>query len=188
MSSVASLWNAPEAVACAFVLGARNSARIACEAFRGTPAERELANAKVTLEEAAVVVAQPLYPCASLEDVERTMQDSAALPASLPLTERQRELLAGSEPACCAYARTVLASSATRRAEEQRLAAELADAYAEHREDELEDRELVGVRLLAAAQVDLARAIDGSVVAEVIDMGTRFPDAPAQHGLLRFAA
>lgn len=181
------LWQYPEAVACAFALSARNSARTA---QRQSPVEfiRALSEAKVLLEEAAVVVAQPLHPSVSVQDVERALDTPGTLPQSLPLTARQREMLAGSDAVCCCYARTVLAGSAARRAEEQRLTLELADAYAEYREDEVEQREAAGVRLLADAQVELARVLDTPAAAEVIDIQSRFDTQQAQQGLLRLVA
>jgi hypothetical protein len=181
------LWQYSEAVACAFAISARNSARMA-QRQNTLGFAHDVSQAKVLLEEAAVVVAQPLHPTVTVQHVERAMETPAALPPSLALTDRQRETLAGSDPLCCSYARTVLAGSAARLAEEQRLALALADAYAEYREDELEQQEAVGVQLLADAQVELARALDTSVKAEVIDIQSRFGTQQAQQGLLRLVA
>lgn len=143
---------------------------------------------KVTLDEATVVVAQSLQPYVSLDTIERVLGMTDALPPALPLTERQRELLAGSDPVCCAFTRTMLAGTSVRRAEERQIARELEDAYAEHREDEIESRELVGLRLLNEVQVDLGRIVDRSVVADVIDIRSRFRDERAQRGLLAVVA
>lgn len=116
------------------------------------------------------MVAAPLSPELGLNDVEFHLRDDADLPELMPLSPGQIRVIAGADALSSAFARTTLANSAARRARDMRYAAEREQAFAQYREDELQPPRADAIELLSEAQVDLGRAIDGSVKAEVVSI------------------
>lgn len=156
MDQAADMWESPGAVACALTVAARESARAAARQTHSTEHRRWIADAKVVLEEATVVVAQTLDPPVSIHEIEQSMRNSRSLPAVAELSKRSRELLAGPDPLSRAYSRAALAATTVRRVEE--------------------------------AQLVLSRVVDDSVVAEVIDLRSRFGEWRDQRQLLAIVA
>jgi hypothetical protein len=121
-------------------------------------------------------------------DIEACLRDDATLPDLIPVAPGQIRVLVGSDPLAAAYARTTLAASSTRYAMEARFAAERELAYEQYREDELRPPSLAGVELLLDAQVDLGRALDQSVQAEVRSLLPNISTEERQRGVLRLVA
>lgn len=182
------IWQWDEALGAAFAIGARDSARAGAEGSHDAAIARALAAAKPMLEEAATVIVAPAHPYVRLGDVESCLRAPLALPDLMPLTDRQRAVLDGTDPATSAYARASLARNAAQRAIEVRYAREREDAYAECREDDLEPPDLYAVRLLDDAQLQIAAAIPDASAATANDSVRVLHGAAAERHLLRLLA
>lgn len=188
MGTTAAIWSWPEGLATGFAVAARDSARAAADELRHTELAGTAAQVKVLLEEAAALVAASLPPAFSLDQVEFYLRDAASLPELMPVTPEEIKLLSGSDPLSSAYARADLAESTASRARRARYITAREEAFAEYREDELQAPDMSDIKLLMEAKVEIGRALDAGLEAQIVSLTSRFHTEPQQRGILRLVA